>query len=65
MRAEIKLDHGENPRADFLLGLILIARKDLQGGAQALRNYIAAAPASPDVASARKELSRLETQIGN
>lgn len=65
VRAEIKLDHGQNPRADFLLGLILIARKDLQGGAAALRTYIASAPGSPDVASARKELSRLETQLGN
>jgi Flp pilus assembly protein TadD len=65
VRAELKLDHGQNPRADYLLGLVLIARKDLQGAAQALRNYIAAAPASPEVASARRELSRVENQLGN
>jgi Flp pilus assembly protein TadD len=65
VRAELKLDHGENPRANFLLGLVLIARKDPEGGAQALRSFIAAAPTSPDVASARKELSRLERQHGN
>lgn len=65
IRAELKLDHGTNPRADFLLGLVLIARKDFAAGADALRNYIAAAPASPDVASAKRELSRLETQLGH
>jgi tetratricopeptide (TPR) repeat protein len=65
VRAELKLDHGQNPRADYLLGLVLLAKRDLQGAAQALRNYIAAAPPSPDVASARRELSRVETQIGN
>ena len=65
VRAEIKLDHGSNPKADFLLGLVLIARKDFAGGADALRNYIAASPASPDAASARRELSRLENQTAH
>lgn len=64
VRAELKLDRGTNPHADFLLGLVLIARQDPEGGAEALRNYIAAAPASPDVATAKKELSRLENQLG-
>lgn len=64
VRAEVKLDHGKNPLADYLLGLVLIARKDLQGGADALRNYIAAAPKSEDVNSARRELSRVEDTLG-
>lgn len=64
VRAELKLDSGKNPHADYLLGLVLIARRDLEGGAQALRTYIAAAPRSEDVSSARKELSRVESQLG-
>lgn len=63
VRAELKLDRGKNPQADYLLGLVLIARQDLEGGAEALRNYIAAAPPSADVATARRELSRLENGI--
>jgi tetratricopeptide (TPR) repeat protein len=64
VRAERKLDHGQNPLGDFLLGLVLIARHDLQGGADALRNYIASAPQSADVNLARRELSRLESALG-
>lgn len=64
VRAERKLDRGKNPQADYLLGLVLIARRDLEGGAEALRNYIATAPPSADVATARRELSRVENTIG-
>jgi tetratricopeptide (TPR) repeat protein len=65
VRAEMKLDHGKNPRAEYLLGLILIARKDLAGGADALRTFIAAAPNAPDAETAKKQLSRVETQLGH
>jgi tetratricopeptide (TPR) repeat protein len=63
VRAEIKLDRDQNPRAQYLLGLILIARQDLEGGADALRKYIQAHPDSADVESAKKQLSRIESQI--
>lgn len=63
IRAEIKLDRGRNPREDFLLGLILIARHDPEGGAEALRNYIATAPRSEDVSAARRQLSQLESRL--
>jgi tetratricopeptide (TPR) repeat protein len=65
VRAALKLDHIANPQAEYLLALVLIARQDLQGGAEALRNYVASAPASADVATAKRELSRLETRLGN
>jgi tetratricopeptide (TPR) repeat protein len=62
VRAEIKLDRGKNPREDFLLGLILIARQDPEGGAQALRNFIASGPSPEDARLAQRQLSRLESQ---
>jgi tetratricopeptide (TPR) repeat protein len=64
VRAEMKLDHGKNARAEYLLGLILIARKDLAGGAEALRTFIAAAPNAPDSEMAKKQLSRAEGLLG-
>lgn len=64
IRAELKLDNGKHPHAEYLLGMILIARQDLQGGAQALRNYIASAAKSEDVTPAKRQLSKLESQIG-
>jgi len=65
VRAELKLDKGMNPHADYLLALVLIARQDLEGGAAALRNYIASSPKAEDVETAKKQLSRLETQLGH
>ena len=39
VRAELNLD--KNPGAEYVLGLVLIARKDYKGGADALRTYLA------------------------
>jgi tetratricopeptide (TPR) repeat protein len=64
VRAEMKLDRGKNPRAEYLLGLILIARKDLAGGADALRIFIALAPDAPDAEMAKKQLTRAEGLLG-
>jgi tetratricopeptide (TPR) repeat protein len=64
VRAVLKLDSGRIPQADYLLALVLIARQDLAGGAAALRTYIASAPKSADAETAKRELSRLETQLG-
>jgi tetratricopeptide (TPR) repeat protein len=64
VRAELKLDNGMNPHAGYLLALVLIARQDLTGGAAALRSYIASSPKAEDVETAKRELSRLETQLG-
>ncbi len=65
VRSELKMDRGRNPQADYLLGLVLIARNDLQAGAEALRNYIASAPQSPNVATAQRELAKVEGRIGH
>jgi tetratricopeptide (TPR) repeat protein len=61
VRAEMKLD--KNPDAEYLLGLVLIGKKDLKGGAEALRNYIAVSPKAATVAMAQKQLIRVESQL--
>lgn len=61
IRSEIRLDQDKNPRAKFLLGLILIARNDLTGGADALRAFLKVAPAGPDADVAKKQLVRAES----
>jgi tetratricopeptide (TPR) repeat protein len=61
IRAEIRLDQDKNPRAKYLLGLILLARNDLTGGAEALRAFIKVAPAGPDIEMAKKQLLRAES----
>ena len=65
VKAEMKLDGGANTREHFLLGLILIARGDLDGGAAALRNYIALAAGAEDVSAARRQLGKVESQIAS
>jgi tetratricopeptide (TPR) repeat protein len=64
LRAEMKIDRGTNPRSKYLLGLVLIARKDLAGGAEALRSYIASSPNSQEVDTARQQLVRVESALG-
>lgn len=60
IRSEIKLDQDRNPRARFLLGIILMARNDMEGGAEALRNYLKVSPTGPDAEIAKKQLIRAE-----
>ena len=62
VRAELKLD--KNAHAEYLLGMVLIARKDLKGGADALRTYLASSPKPEEAATARKQLSQVESQLG-
>ncbi len=61
VRAELNLD--KNPGAEYVLGLVLIARKHYNGGAAALRTYLASSPKSEEADSARKQLSRIESQL--
>lgn len=65
IRAEMKLNTDPNPRADFLLGMVLIARKDLAGGATVLRKFVATYPDSEDVPSARKILASAENALAS
>jgi tetratricopeptide (TPR) repeat protein len=62
IRAELRLDANRNPRAKYLLGLILLARNDLTGGAEALRAFLKVAPAGADAEMAKKQLLRVESQ---
>jgi tetratricopeptide (TPR) repeat protein len=64
-RAAINLDHGRgNSRAQFVLGMVLIAKKDLPGGADALRTYIASGPGPLELETAKKQLERVQSQLG-
>jgi tetratricopeptide (TPR) repeat protein len=63
VRTELRLDHGKNPQGIYLLGLVLIARRDFEGGAKALESYLSVAPASPDAAAARRELAKVRPKI--
>jgi tetratricopeptide (TPR) repeat protein len=61
IREEIKLDtRSQYPRAKYLLGLILIGREDVRGGAEAIRSYLASSPEPRDVEPANTVLSRLQ-----
>lgn len=60
VRAEMKLDR--NPRAEYLLGLVLIARKDTEGGAAAMRAYLQSWPNGDDAESAKRQLGRLQAR---
>jgi tetratricopeptide (TPR) repeat protein len=65
IRAEMKLDPSENPRAEFLLGMVLIARKDIAGGATILRKFVTTYPDDEAAASAKKILANAETALAS
>jgi len=61
VREAMKLDpQRKNPQGDFLLGLVLAAKKDYAGAAEALRAYISHSPDAPDVAKAKTMLPEIE-----
>ena len=63
-RTAITLDaKHQNPRADFLLGLVLIAKEDYKGGAAMLRSYMEASPNAGDLDMVRGELERIQEFI--
>jgi len=60
-RAAVKLDPRHvNPRACYLLGLVLTEKHDYAGAATALTTFIKLAPNAPDLAQARARLGELE-----
>jgi tetratricopeptide (TPR) repeat protein len=60
IRQEMRLDTQRRyRRAQFLLGLILVARNEVVTGAQALREYLAGTPDPADVKPANAMLNRL------
>ncbi len=62
VRAEMRLE--KNPQAQYVLAQVLIGRKDLKGGAEALRSYIALGPKPEFLEIAKKQLGSVESQIG-
>jgi tetratricopeptide (TPR) repeat protein len=61
IRQEIQVDAGRHyRRAQFLLGLILVAKNEIARGSQILRDYLASSPDPADVKAANAMLSRLE-----
>lgn len=61
IREALKLDpEHKNPRSDYLLGLILAAKKDYTGAIEQLRAYLALAPDADDAAKVRTQLEEIE-----
>jgi tetratricopeptide (TPR) repeat protein len=60
-REAVKLDPKHaNPRAAYLLGLILAERKDYAGAATELTMYIQLAPDAPDIKQVKEQLAQIE-----
>jgi tetratricopeptide (TPR) repeat protein len=61
-RRATELDSGhEIPRAELLLGTILIARGDRSGGLQHMRKYLELAPKAQDAEQIKRAIAQLET----
>ncbi len=61
VREVLKLDpQHRNPRAVYLLGLILAAQKDYAGAAEQLRAYLKLVPAAADTATVKTQLEEIE-----
>ena len=65
-REVVKLDSaGAIPRARYVLGAVLIEKKDYAGAADELRAYVEIAEPGPDVERARQMLTQLAAKLGN
>lgn len=53
-------DHHRIPRAEYVLGMILVKKRDYAGAAAHIGNYIRLAPEAPDVEIAKKQIAELE-----
>jgi Tfp pilus assembly protein PilF len=60
-REAVKLDpRHANPRADYLLGLVLAEKHDYKGAAAELTAYIEESPTAPDLAQVKDQLAQIE-----
>ena len=60
-RAAVKLDPRRvNPRACYLLGLVLAEKRNYKDAVTELSTYIKVAPNAPDVALAKSKLGEIE-----
>jgi tetratricopeptide (TPR) repeat protein len=64
-RQAVKLDPNHvNPRAQYLLGLVLKEKQDYAGAAAELAAYMKYAPHAPDLTQAQDELRQIEKMLG-
>jgi tetratricopeptide (TPR) repeat protein len=62
-REAIKVDTGHQvPRAEYVLGLILLDKHDYDGALTLLRNYIQRAPNAPDSERIKTQITQIESQ---
>ena len=65
VRQAVKLDPNHvNPRAQYLLGLVLKEKRDYAGAAAELAAYVKFAPHAPDLLQAQDELHQIEKVLG-
>jgi tetratricopeptide (TPR) repeat protein len=65
-RAAIKLDpHHVNPRADYLLGLVLGEKHDYTGAVAQLNEFVKLAPNAPDLTQVKDQLAQYEKLAGS
>ncbi len=48
------------PKLEYLLGVILVQKHDLQGATEHMRNYVRLAPKADDVAQVNEQIARIE-----
>jgi tetratricopeptide (TPR) repeat protein len=64
-REAVKLDADRSiPRARYVLGAVLIEKKDYAGAAEQLRTYVQIAEPGPDVERAKQMLAQLDAKLG-
>ena len=60
-REAVQLDlHGRNPRAGYVLGMILARKGDREGAAAELKRYLKAAPRAPNAELVKAQLAEIE-----
>jgi tetratricopeptide (TPR) repeat protein len=60
-RETVKLDlKHANPKAQFLLGMILIEKKDYAGATEQYREFVKRAPNAPEIDTVKDQLSQME-----
>jgi tetratricopeptide (TPR) repeat protein len=61
-REAVRLDQQrKNPRAGYVLGMVLAQKRDYPAAAAELRNFLQFAPNAPDVAQVKAQLDEIES----
>jgi tetratricopeptide (TPR) repeat protein len=66
LREAVRLDpEHKNPRAQYVLGLVLAQKHDYAAAAESIRAFLAASPSESDADFIRKQLAQIEKAAGN